>query len=92
MVAAWNGCSVNLYADGADYKYMYLGSGTIERVATYEFTATAPSITMNIWKNTGNVHVQAYAVHEAIPEPATLGLVSILGAGLVYLRRRIFFN
>lgn len=88
LVGEWAGSSANLYVDGADYQYVYFGSPTIEKVATYTFTAASSTAVMNNWRNQGVYHVAAYAVHEAVPEPATIGLLGFVGAGLMFVRRK----
>ena len=87
LLGAWGGCSANLYVDAANYKYVYFGNSTIEKVATYTFTATDGDVVMNNWKNTGDYYVSAYAVH-VIPEPATMSLLGVAGIGMIVARRK----
>lgn len=87
LLGAWGGCSANLYVDGANYKYVYFGNATIEKVATYTFTAIDNDVVMNNWKNTGDYYVSAYAVH-VIPEPATMSLLGVAGIGMLVARRK----
>ena len=89
LLGPWAGCSANLYADGADpnYKYVYFGNSTIEKVATYTFTATDGDVVMNNWRNQGDYYVSAYAVH-VIPEPATMSLLGVAGIGMIVARRK----
>ena len=51
LVGEWAGSSANLYVDGADYKYVYFGNATTDKVATYTFTAASNTVTMNCWRN-----------------------------------------
>ena len=81
LTGAWAGSSANLYLGSTDYKYVYWGS-SVEKVAKYTFEATATTATVNMYRNTGDYYLSAYAVHQEIPEPATmvlLGLGTLLG-------------
>ncbi len=87
LLGEYNGCSANLYVDAANYKYVYFNNATIEKVATYTFTATDGDVVMNNWKNKGNYYVSAYAVH-VIPEPTTMSLLGVGAIGMMVARRK----
>ncbi|MEN8253828.1 MAG: PEP-CTERM sorting domain-containing protein [Verrucomicrobiota bacterium] len=57
-------------------------------LVTYEFVAAGDTLDI-AYASTGteNGQLAGYAVH-AIPEPATIGLVSMVGAGLLFIRRK----
>ncbi|MCK4999171.1 MAG: PEP-CTERM sorting domain-containing protein [Anaerohalosphaera sp.] len=87
----WGGCAANLYGDTAganDYKYVYFGNGTTEKVATYTWTATATDITIQSNAGSGQAshYGLAYSVHEIVPEPATMALLGL--GSLIALKRR----
>lgn len=83
---AWDGSSANLYFDGGDYRYVYFNNGDQSRQITYEWTATSDTAVINLNKNVATYFLQAYAVHEIVPEPATMLLLGL--GGLISLKRR----
>lgn len=90
-----DGATLTLYVDGVSQgSHGYTGSGTVDAFQIGARWADGRNVVADIddvgvWNTALSAGEMAYLSSNAIPEPATLGMVAAFGGGILLIRRKL---